>query len=191
MKKHLFYIMLLFIIFFGLANAVKETRGVQQHSPQPDQRSTFSVQEPEKDTTKTVRSAFKEAPTFTLTNLKGERVSLADFRGRKVLVNMWATWCGPCRQEMPELVNIDQTFPDNKLAVIGVNMTTEELSVKDVRVFTDQFSVGYPILLDDKGSVMGKYRVIGIPTSFLINEDGMIIHEFRGIVTMEKLKKFL
>jgi peroxiredoxin len=197
MRINFFYVFVLFILFVILAGIMKEVRDTKQTEPEQyaDSLATVSEAVEPKEATveqmKPVSGDQKKAPLFSLENLEGNSVSLSDYRGKKVLLNMWATWCGPCRQEMPELVNIDETYSNEKLAVIGVNMTSQEFSVKDVRSFAKQYNVTYPILLDDDGEVMDKYRVIGLPTSFLIDEKGDVMREFRGIVTMEKIAQIL
>lgn len=132
-----------------------------------------------------------QAPDFTLSTLSGEKISLHDTRGRYVLLNMWASWCGPCREETPHLVRIDKTFPDKKLTVLGVNMTSEELKIKSVRDFVQKYNVSYPVLLDKNGKVMNDYHIIGIPTSYLLDKKGRIIHRFEGDVTVTDIKKLL
>ncbi|HEU5139091.1 MAG TPA: TlpA disulfide reductase family protein [Bacillales bacterium] len=132
-----------------------------------------------------------QAPDFTLESLTGRKLSLSGFRGRYVLLNMWASWCGPCKQEAPHLVQIDQAFQDTQLMVIGVNMTSQELNLSDVRAFVEKHNFSFPILLDKDGSVMDLYHVIGIPTTYLLDPKGRVIQKFRGVITLEKITETL
>ncbi len=90
----------------------------------------------------------QQAPDFTLRTLSGESSSLSDVRGKKVLLNFWATWCKPCRQEMPAMEELQKEHSD--LAVIAVNFTSAEKSEKQVQAFADTYHLTFPILIDKK-----------------------------------------
>lgn len=112
----------------------------------------------------------KPAPDFTFTSLDGHALSLTGFRGKPLLLNFWATWCVPCRQELPAL----QRFANDQhgqWAVLGV----DELETADaVATFARSLGVSYPLAIDSDGSVGQRYRVQGLPTSFLIDAQGMV-----------------
>ncbi|HEX7064496.1 MAG TPA: TlpA disulfide reductase family protein [Bacillales bacterium] len=131
------------------------------------------------------------APNFTLKSLKGDQLSLNDFRGRYVLLNMWASWCAPCRQEASSLVRIDEAFSDKQLMVIGVNMTSQESSLSNVEAFVKKHNIRFPILLDQNGNVMDLYRVLGIPTTYLLDRKGRVMERFRGVITLDKITEIL
>ncbi len=122
----------------------------------------------------------RAAPAFRLRDLDGSVAALTDFRGRYVLLNFWASWCGPCRGETPAL----QAFFEDKspgLVVVGVN---QQETAEEARAFTDQFDVTYPIVLDRDGQVSGAYRVsTGLPVSFLIDPEGVIRLMHLGALT--------
>ncbi|HEX6923128.1 MAG TPA: TlpA disulfide reductase family protein [Bacillales bacterium] len=132
-----------------------------------------------------------QAPSFTLKTLSGRQVFLGDYLGRYVLLNMWASWCGPCQEEAASLVKIDHKFSDKKLMVLGVNMTSQESSVDDVRDFVKKHRIDFPILLDKDGKVMESYHVLGIPTTYLLDPEGRIIHRFRGAITVNNVTELL
>ncbi|MBU6430528.1 MAG: redoxin domain-containing protein, partial [Cyanobacteria bacterium REEB65] len=119
-----------------------------------------------------------QAPAFTLHDLKGHAVSLADFKGRVVLLNFWATWCPPCRFEIPAIVRVYNRFRSKGLVVLGVSMDDDP--AKTVPGFLADFkkakhvAIDYPILQgdDDVASLYGGIR--GIPTTFLIDRQGRI-----------------
>jgi peroxiredoxin len=114
------------------------------------------------------------APDFTLNLLDGGSVTLSDLRGQPVVVNFWATWCLPCREEMPAIENIYQSYRDLGLTVIGLNLTSQD-SEKEVAAFVEELNLTFPIALDRDGSVSDRYRLMGLPTTFFINKDGVIV----------------
>ena len=113
----------------------------------------------------------KLAPDFQLPSLNGQSVSLSDFRGKPVLLNFWATWCGPCRFEMPFIQGIYEEWSDKGLVVLAIN--TGESSSK-VRGFLQSHSLSFPVLLDTNQDVALKYNIRAIPTTFFIDKDGII-----------------
>ncbi|MCL4257191.1 MAG: TlpA family protein disulfide reductase [Anaerolineales bacterium] len=108
------------------------------------------------------------APEFVLPNLDGEQVRLSDLRGQRVLLNFWATWCGPCRQEMPA---IQARYTHGDFAVLAVDFGETR---QQVQRFIDEIGVDLPVLLDADGSVQELYRVRGYPTTFFIDAQGVI-----------------
>jgi cytochrome c biogenesis protein CcmG, thiol:disulfide interchange protein DsbE len=110
------------------------------------------------------------APAFTLTTLDGKLVSSNDFHGKIVLVNFWATWCPPCRSEMPEIEAAYQAHRNN-FVVLGINQAESSNAAKQ---FADEFHLTFPILLDSNGSVGQLFQVQALPTSFFIDPKGII-----------------
>ena len=111
------------------------------------------------------------APDFTLVDLEGNQVTLSDFRGKTVFVNFWATWCPPCRAEMPEIEAIYQEYKDKGVVVIGVDILESE---DVVRQFVEQGGYNWTFVLDTSGEVAGNYKVTAIPISFFIDREGII-----------------
>lgn len=115
------------------------------------------------------------APDFTLKSTTGQNVKLSDFKGKVVLINMWASWCGPCRQEMPIL---DKLAKENKdLVVLGVNQD-EEASERDA--FLKDNPVSFPILDDSKHAVAGLLKSKTQPSSFFVDRAGNLVHAHEG-----------
>jgi thiol-disulfide isomerase/thioredoxin len=112
------------------------------------------------------------APDFTLETLAGEEVSLWDFRGQKVMINFWATWCPPCRAEMPDMQEMYEEYDDIK--ILAVNLTETEPGVDQVEEFTEDFGLTFPILLDYEVEVAGIYDIQPIPTSYMIDSEGKV-----------------
>lgn len=121
------------------------------------------------------------APEFTLKNVEGQTVSLSDFRGQPVIINFWATWCGPCRVEMPHLQAAYEAHQPNGLVVLGVNLTERD-SPQAVPDFLAEFGLTFPVVLDESGQVAEMYRVFGQPASVFVTEDGVIHQVFQGPV---------
>ena len=112
-----------------------------------------------------------KAPDFELYDLEGNIHKLSDYKGDPVLLNFWATWCGPCRSEMPHLEEVYEEWEDNDLTFFAVNVGE---SSTDVTSFLDYFGFNMPVLLDSSRTVSRKYGVSGIPTTYFIDEDGII-----------------
>ena len=113
------------------------------------------------------------APDFTLDTLDGTKVTLSKLRGKIVLINLWATWCPPCRAEMPALENAYKQYKDSGVVVLGLNVTNQD-SEKDIPPFVDEFGLTFPILLDRDGSVSALYQLKGLPTTYFVNREGII-----------------
>ncbi len=113
------------------------------------------------------------APDFSLETLTGETLRLSDFRGRPVLLNFWNSWCPPCRTEMPELQQVQETLGD-RVAILAVNLLYQEDRLEDVYAFVREQGLTFPVLLDRDGRVVTDYRVGSLPTSFFIDAEGKI-----------------
>ncbi len=113
------------------------------------------------------------APNFTLETLDGKRVTLSDLRGKVVLINLWTTWCPPCRAETPALETAYEAYKDSGVVILGVDLTNQDLE-SDVAAFVQEFGLTYPILLDRDGSVAARYQLKGLPSTFFVNRAGII-----------------
>jgi len=120
-----------------------------------------------------------DAPDFTLTDMDGKAHSLRDYRGNWVLINFWATWCPPCRKEMPSLEKLYQTYHDRSFRVLAVNQWED---VDHVFSYMGELGVfpSFPILFDPQSRVSEAYGVRGLPTSFLIDPQGRIAYRAVG-----------
>ena len=133
----------------------------------------------------------KQAPDFTLPTLDGTEVRLSHFHGQPVLINFWASWCLPCREEMPELVRSYETHKAEGFVVLGLNLTYSD-ALPDVQAFVSEFHMTFPVLLDKDGQVAERlYPLPGVPTSIFINRDGTIERVQVGLMSGEQIDKFV
>lgn len=131
---------------------------------------------------------YNESTDFTLVDLEGNEVSLSDYKGKKVFVNFWATWCGPCRKEMPDVQKIYDEVDSEDLVILAVNVGE---SKEDVKYFIDQGEFSFKVLLDSEMEVAAKYGVTAFPTSVLIDENGDPITGVRGMMSYDQMKDFI
>lgn len=131
------------------------------------------------------------APDFVLNSLDGKSFKLSDFRGQKVIVNMWATWCPPCRAEMPDMQKFYDKYKNENTTVIAINMTTSEKSVDRIPEFLDEFGITFPVLLDKQNSIGEIYQVYALPTSYIIDSQGIIQQKVTGPMNYEMMEKLV
>lgn len=114
-----------------------------------------------------------QAPDFALKTSQGEQISLSDLHGQVVIINLWASWCPPCRVEMPELQKVYRAYRDRGLQVLAVNVTNQDDAQAAVK-FSTQLGLTFPILLDLDGSVSRAYQLQALPTTYFVDRDGII-----------------
>ncbi|RKQ37294.1 redoxin domain-containing protein [Oceanobacillus halophilus] len=120
------------------------------------------------------------APDFELETLDGEVVTLSDFRGERVMINFWATWCPPCKAEMPDM---EKFYQETNVTILAVNLTETETNIQQIQRFVDDYNLTFPILLDKSILVAGLYAIQPIPTSYMIDTDGIIQFKTFGPMT--------
>lgn len=108
-------------------------------------------------------------PDFTLSTIEGKKLSLSDFRGKIVFLNFWASWCTPCREEMPSMEKLYQEFKNNNFVVLAVNVKDRK---RDAASFVKEIKISYPVALDPDGQVGLLYGAWGLPTTYLIGPQG-------------------
>jgi peroxiredoxin len=128
------------------------------------------------------------APDFELAALDGGRVRLNDLRGQVVALNFWATWCEPCRAEMPLLDEAAQTYAEAGLVILGIDADEPARLVAD---FRDELGLSFPLLLDPRGDVQQLYRVRGYPMTVFVDREGIIRVQHVGIMNERQLERYL
>ena len=131
------------------------------------------------------QSKGKDAPDFALKDLDGKQVKLSDFRGKAVLLNFWATWCGPCQVEMPWFVDFQKQYGPQGLEIIGVAL--DDSGKDEIEKFAKKMGVNYTVLQgqDDVGDA---YGAVGLPTTFYIDRNGKIVDSASGLVSRSEIE---
>ncbi len=179
MIKKLAFIML-FLSTMSLLGCTKSDEGNQQNVKAADKQEAIT------------QGNENKAPNFTLVDTKGKKISLANYRGKVVIIDFWATWCPPCRRGIPDLIDIQKKYKDD-VSIIGISLDTDSKS--EVPGFIKKFGINYPVVFGT-GEVVHEYGDIqAIPTSFLIDQKGNIVDKHIGLtpksVIVNEIKKLL
>lgn len=151
-------------------NATKETEDIENKA------SDYQASQHEEQ----LSEAVYMAPDFKLQSLNGETVRLSDYAGKKVLLNFWATWCPPCNEEAPHLQTIYESYQSAGVEILAVNVTNEDKNHDKIEQFVQQYALTFPTLLDQSGEVSAKYRILTLPTTYFIDEEGAIFETITG-----------
>lgn len=125
------------------------------------------------------------APVFALRDDRGAPVSLDRYRGRIVLMNLWASWCPPCRAEMPDLQRLASLYSADRLAIVGVN---EGESPQRARAFADSLGIRFPIWIDAAQRYGRTYTALGLPTTVIVDRHGIVVRGFDGALTFAQMQ---
>ncbi len=128
----------------------------------------------------------EKAPDFELKTLEGKTVRLSDYRGKKVILNFWATWCPPCKAEMPDIQKY-YTEADDNVEILAVNIDPQY----DVKKFVREANVTFPVLLDSNDEVNTMYRILTIPTTYFIDGEGIIRSKYLSVMTIEIIREHI
>ncbi|MBV8491089.1 MAG: TlpA family protein disulfide reductase [Candidatus Eremiobacteraeota bacterium] len=126
------------------------------------------------------------APVFQLRDDTGAGVSLDRYRGRVVLMNLWATWCPPCRAEMPDLQRLYEAYRSHGLVVVGVN---EGESPQRARAFASSLGIRFPIWIDERQQYGRVYAALGMPTTVIVGRDGVVVRGYDGALTFDQMRE--
>lgn len=127
-----------------------------------------------------------KAPDFELKTLTGETVKLSSLKGKKIMLNFWATWCGPCKAEMPAIEQLSKEV-DSDVAILAVNIDPQ----LDVKGFVEKNGITFPILLDEEDEVNAMYQIISIPTTYFIDSKGIIQDKFIGAMPHDAMVQYI
>jgi thiol-disulfide isomerase/thioredoxin len=125
------------------------------------------------------------APVFALQDDRGQPVSLAKYRGEVVVMNLWASWCPPCRAEMPDLQRLSQAYRGRGLAIVGVN---EGESPQRASAFADALHIAFPVWIDDRQQYGRVYAALGLPTTVIVGRDGKVVRGFDGPLAYSQMQ---
>jgi len=129
-----------------------------------------------------------QAPDFTVKDLKGREISLSNYSGKVVFLNFWATWCGPCKAEIPDFIEAYKQYKDKGMEIIGISV--DRISPKSVLKFAEKYKINYPVVMNtdkiQKDYEPGPY----VPTTIIIDQEGKIRHRHIGYMSKEKLKDY-
>ena len=146
----------------------------------------------ERDSTVTTTQPIQlglEAPNFTFPDLNGQRVTLLDHRGKVVLVNIWASWCPPCRQEMPSMQRLYEEFRGKNLEILAVSIDSNGREAVDP--FMRKIDLTFPVLLDPKETIKPLYGITGVPESFIVDKEGILVKKIIGPIDWATPEVFL
>lgn len=130
----------------------------------------------------------RRAPELQLETLEGDWVRLSGFRGQPVMINFWAVWCGFCRIELPGMQEVYEAYRDQGFVILAVDVQEERSEVKP---FVDELGLTFPVLLDSKGEVSRSYRIRGLPTSYFVGQNGVIMGRELGPIDKEWIVRYL
>lgn len=132
----------------------------------------------------------EQAPNFQLKtiNVEEETLALNDFKGKGVMLNFWATYCPPCKEEMPYMEKLYPKYKEQGVEILAVSLDSTKLVIDK---FLNEYKLTFPILHDKSGQVMDLYRIGPIPTTFFINASGEVVRKVEGPLTLEKLDEYL
>ncbi|WP_246203949.1 peroxiredoxin family protein [Pallidibacillus pasinlerensis] len=133
----------------------------------------------------------KMAPDFTLNTHNGNTITLSELKGKKVLLNFWASWCGPCEEEMPAMQKVYNELMGQDVEIVAVNMTIGKETIESATQFVKQYGLTFPVPLDTKGEVMKLYEIYGLPTSYFLDSEGIIRAKFFGPMDEKFMKEEL
>jgi thiol-disulfide isomerase/thioredoxin len=130
-----------------------------------------------------------KAPVWTLKDVDGREVKSADFKGKVVVVDFWATWCPPCRKEIPEYVAMQKKYADKGLMIVGISL--DEAPAADVKRFGEGMKINYPLVMGDAETVDAFGGVEGLPTAFVIDREGNVRHVKLGLADPAAYEKLI
>ena len=181
MKKVLFGLLLLAMIGYSLfeyMSAQTEQTVISKNNPVISSNTDMEIAE----TNEVGIRRGNIAPDFSLETLEGEVLSLSEFKGKKVFINFWATWCPPCRAEMPDIQKFSE---DEDVVVLAINLTHTEDSIVTVDKFIEDREFTFPILTDKNGEVAEQFLIQAYPTSFIVDSNGRIQYVALGALNYD------
>lgn len=169
----------------GYRQANRSPGGAEARATAPSERSGVRA----RSSSGRTRWLSIRAPVVTFPTLAGDTASLAGHRGEAVILNFWATWCPPCKEEIPELARLQDSLRSEPATVVGVAVSSG--SRREIRDFGEEYGINYPIWLSDPGTAATEYRALGLPLTLLVDRRGVIRRRYMGPQTYETLRRDL
>jgi len=167
----------------GTSSAVAATSGDVQATARPDDAHRVRTPVP------TDRPRGRKAPDFDLLQLDGQPIRLADYAGKVVLLDFWATWCGPCRMSIPHLIDLQEELGEERFQVVGISL--DRAPAATVQAFAEKMGITYPIAMGDAAVQRAYGGIHSIPTAFIVDQDGHIVKMIQGFHTKAQLKRVI
>ncbi len=184
--KKLILVFLVSFLFWSCAKTEKDS-GEASRSQTSNTEVTTQTKSLEKIAKPKSDGTLGTIPDYEFETLNGEKLNISDYRGKVLMINFWATWCGPCRKEIPELVKLKEKYGSEGLEIIGIALDEEGFEV--VEPFLNQFDINYTIVMDDYsyGNQLG--GIYMVPTTYLVKTDGKIAFRKIGEITVENIEE--
>ncbi|GAA0329775.1 redoxin domain-containing protein [Bacillus carboniphilus] len=131
------------------------------------------------------------APDFKLPTIEGEAMRLSDYRGKKVILNFWATWCPPCKAEMPHMQNFYEKNKDKGVEIVAVNLTNLDKGEERIKQFIEDYGLTFTVPLDVEGNIGIEFQAFTIPTSYIIDTNGVIQKKIIGPMDEEMMNNLI
>ncbi|MCJ7691638.1 MAG: TlpA family protein disulfide reductase, partial [Clostridiaceae bacterium] len=162
--------------------AITKVENSKENSATPSTESTTEIEPASDESTAPDKTP---ALDFKLKDLNGKEVSLSDFKGKKVFLNFWASWCPPCKAEMPDIEEVYNETKDSDLVIIAINVGESRDTAKS---FIEENNFNFKVLLDSDENISNQYKLLGYPTSYFIDTEGNIVSMKSGYMTLEEMK---
>jgi peroxiredoxin len=170
MKKHLLVLIGLMVMFCACTS---KTPPAEKTKDATEKKTTQQTRDTGKE------ASWGDAPDFTLPKVEGGSLSLSEFKGKVIILNFWATWCPPCRAEIPDFIELSNKYNKKGLVVIGVSL--DKSGVNTVKQFMDSQKINYPIIMGNSKVTRDYGGIRGIPTTFIIDRKGNLRKKFQGL----------
>ncbi|MBI5217053.1 MAG: TlpA family protein disulfide reductase [Ignavibacteriae bacterium] len=173
----IFILVFLFLVVTGCSKKEKEQANTQQSNSTSVSQNVSEIEN--------VQLREGMVPNFSFTDANGQATNFDSFKGKVTLVNFWATWCGPCKMELPDLIALSKEYGDRNVRFIGISTDRGSDVLEDVRTFVQKAGISYQIVIanDDIESAYG--NINAIPTTFIVDENGKIVQSFVGVRSKE------
>jgi len=187
LNKNLFSIAIIVLaVAFVIVSMLKPSTSEKSKNIDSNQDDT-ATSEISKIGGSTIPQEGQPAPDFELVTLEGETVKLSDYKGKKVILNFWATWCPPCKAEMPHMQEFYEKNKEQGIEILAVNLTNLDNGKTDIKKFVEDYELTFTIPLDEEGVVGMQYQSFTIPTSYIIDTSGVISKKIVGPMNEEMM----